>query len=389
MSEIVKIDKEYVANTYARFPLVLREGKGSLVYDETDKEYIDMGSGIGVTAFGIADEEWQNAVKKQLGMLQHMSNLYYTEPCAELAKLLCDKTGMKKVFFANSGAEANECAIKTARKWGCENKGEEYSTIVTLVNSFHGRTITTLAATGQEHYHEDFGPLTPGFVYAEANDLESVKKLVADNKVCAVMFECVQGEGGVIPLTAQFVQGLAELAEKENLLLIADEVQTGNGRTGELYAYMNFGIKPDIVSTAKGLGGGLPLGACLMGEKTENTLKFGDHGSTFGGNPVCCAGALSIISRIDETLLSQVKQKSKYIVDELRAADGVESVSGMGLMLGIKTKKPVKDVLNECMANGVLCLTAKDKLRLLPALNIPMDVLARAVDIIKAACRED
>lgn len=389
MSEIIKTDNEYVANTYARFPLVLREGKGSLVYDETGREYIDMGSGIGVTAFGIADDEWQAAVKTQLGKLQHMSNLYYTEPCAELAKLLCEKTGMKKVFFANSGAEANECAIKTARKWGCENKGEEYSTIVTLVNSFHGRTITTLAATGQEHYHEDFKPLTPGFVYAGANDLESVKKLVAENKVCAVMFECVQGEGGVIPLTAQFVQGLAELAEKENLLLIADEVQTGNGRTGELYAYINFGIKPDIVSTAKGLGGGLPLGACLMGERTENVLKFGDHGSTFGGNPVCCAGALSIISRIDETLLAQVKQKSKYIIDELSGADGVESVSGMGLMLGIKTKKPVKDVLNECMANGVLCLTAKDKLRLLPALNIPMDVLARAVDIIKAACRED
>ena len=389
MSEIIKTDNEYVANTYARFPLVLKEGKGSLVYDETGREYIDMGSGIGVTAFGIADDKWQAAVAKQLGKLQHMSNLYYTEPCAELAKLLCAKTGMKKVFFANSGAEANECAIKTARKWGCENKGEEYSTIVTLVNSFHGRTITTLAATGQEHYHEDFGPLTPGFVYAEANDLESVKKLVAENKVCAVMFECVQGEGGVIPLTAQFVQGLAELAEKENFLLIADEVQTGNGRTGELYAYMNFGIKPDIVSTAKGLGGGLPLGACLMGEKTGNVLKFGDHGSTFGGNPVCCAGALSIISRIDGALLSQVKQKSKYIVDELSGADGVESVSGMGLMLGIKTKKPVKDVLNECMANGVLCLTAKDKLRLLPALNIPMDVLVRAVDIIKAACRED
>ena len=389
MSEIIKTDNEYVANTYARFPLVLKEGKGSLVYDETGREYIDMGSGIGVTAFGIADDEWQAAVAKQLGKLQHMSNLYYTEPCAELAKLLCAKTGMKKVFFANSGAEANECAIKTARKWGCENKGEEYSTIVTLVNSFHGRTITTLAATGQEHYHEDFGPLTPGFVYAEANDLESVKKLVAENKVCAVMFEWVPGEGGVIPLTAQFVQGLAVLAEKEDFLLIADEVQTGNGRTGELYAYMNFGIKPDIVSTAKGLGGGLPLGACLMGEKTGNVLKFGDHGSTFGGNPVCCAGALSIISRIDGALLSQVKQKSKYIVDELSGADGVESVSGMGLMLGIKTKKPVKDVLNECMANGVLCLTAKDKLRLLPALNIPMDVLVRAVDIIKAACRED
>ena len=389
MSEIIKTDNEYIANTYARFPLVLKEGKGSLVYDETGREYIDMGSGIGVTAFGIADDEWQAAVVKQLGKLQHMSNLYYTEPCSELAKLLCAKTGMKKVFFANSGAEANECAIKTARKWGCENKGEEYSTIVTLVNSFHGRTITTLAATGQEHYHEDFKPLTPGFVYAEANDLESVKKLVAENKVCAVMFECVQGEGGVIPLTAQFVQGLAELAEKENFLLIADEVQTGNGRTGELYAYMNFGIKPDIVSTAKGLGGGLPLGACLMDEKTGNVLKFGDHGSTFGGNPVCCAGALSIISRIDGELLSQVKQKSKYIIDELSGADGVESVSGMGLMLGIKTKKPVKDVLNECMANGVLCLTAKDKLRLLPALNIPMDVLEKAVSIIKAACMED
>ena len=387
--DIINLLDSNVMPTYSRFPVAFESGKGATLKDFDGKEYIDFASGIGVNSIGYADEKWVSAVSEQAGRLAHVSNLYYTEPCAELAKLLCAKTGMKKVFFANSGAEANECAIKTARKWGCENKGEEYSTIVTLVNSFHGRTITTLAATGQEHYHEDFGPLTPGFVYAEANDLESVKKLVAENKVCAVMFECVQGEGGVIPLTAQFVQGLAELAEKENFLLIADEVQTGNGRTGELYAYMNFGIKPDIVSTAKGLGGGLPLGACLMGEKTGNVLKFGDHGSTFGGNPVCCAGALSIISRIDGALLSQVKQKSKYIIDELSGADGVESVSGMGLMLGIKTKKPVKDVLNECMANGVLCLTAKDKLRLLPALNIPMDVLVRAVDIIKAACRED
>ncbi len=389
MSEIVKIDNEYVANTYARFPLVLKEGKGSVIYDENGKEYIDLGTGIGVTAFGIADDEWQAAVTAQLGKLQHVSNLYYTEPCAELAKLLCEKSGMKKAFFANSGAEANECAIKTARKWGCENKGEEYSTVITLINSFHGRTITTLAATGQEHYHEDFMPLTEGFVYAEANNLESVKKLVQENKVCAVMFECVQGEGGVIPLTQEFVQGLAELAEKENFLLIADEVQTGNGRTGEMYAYMNFGIKPDIVSTAKGLGGGLPLGACLMGEKTENTLKFGDHGSTFGGNPVCCAGALNIVSRIDAELLSHVKSKSEYIVKELSTADGVESISGMGLMIGIKTKKPVKEVLDYCMENGVLCLTAKDKLRLLPALNIPMDVLEKAVGIIKTACKED
>lgn len=389
MSDIIKTDNEFVANTYARFPLALKEGSGSLVYDESGREYIDMGSGIGVTSFGIADGQWRAAVAAQLGRLQHMSNLYYTEPCAELARLLCEKTGMKKVFFANSGAEANECAIKTARKWGCENKGKEYSTIITLENSFHGRTITTLAATGQEHYHEDFQPLTQGFVYAKANDLESVKKLSAENKVCAVMFECIQGEGGVIPLSAEFVQGLAQLAEEENFLLIADEVQTGNGRTGELYAYMNFGIKPDIVSTAKGLGGGLPLGACLMGDKTENTLKFGDHGSTFGGNPVCCAGALSIIDRIDEELLSQVKYKSEYIIGQLSGADGVESVSGMGLMLGVKTKKSAADVLKKCMENGVLCLTAKDKLRLLPALNIPMDVLARAVEIIKTACKED
>lgn len=388
MSEIVNIDKEYVANTYARFQIVLSSGKGSLVYDENGKEYIDMGTGIGVTAFGIADEQWQAAVMQQLGKLQHCSNLYYTEPCARLAKLLCEKTGMKKVFFANSGAEANECAIKVARKWGCENKGEEYTTIITLKDSFHGRTLATLAATGQEHYHEDFKPITPGFAYAAANDLESVEKLLESSKVCAVMFECIQGEGGVIPLEADFIKGLAALAERENILLIVDEVQTGNGRTGEMYAYMNFGIKPDIVSTAKGLGGGLPLGACLLGERTQSVLGFGDHGSTFGGNPVCCAGAVSIVERIDRALLDSVKNKSAYIVSELDGADGVESVSGMGFMLGIKTKKPVKDVLSLCMENGVLCLTAKDKLRLLPALNIPQEQLEKAVAVIKNACRE-
>ena len=389
MSELKNIDKTYIANTYARFPVEIVSGKGSLVYDETGKEYIDMGTGIGVTAFGICDDEWVSAVTAQLGKVQHMSNLYYTEPCAYLAKMLCEKSGMKKVFFANSGAEANEGAIKCARKWAAQNKGEEYSTIITLKNSFHGRTVTTLAATGQDHYHEEFQPLTPGFVYAEANKLDSVKKLVAENKVAAVMFECVQGEGGVIPLSEEFVKGLAELAEKENFLLIVDEVQTGNGRTGKMYAYQNFGISPDIVSTAKGLGGGLPLGAVLFGEKTENTYTFGDHGSTFGGNPVCCAGALSIVSRIDEKLLADVKAKSEYIFKAFEGASGVESVSGMGLMVGIKTKKPAKDVLNACMEKGVLCLTAKDKLRLLPALNIPMDVLEKAVNIILNAVKED
>ena len=386
MSELKTIDKEYIANTYARFPVELVCGKGSLVYDETGKEYIDMGSGIGVTAFGIADDEWKAAVTEQLGKLQHMSNLYFTEPCAMLAKLLCEKTGMKKVFFCNSGAEANEGAIKAARKYAAEKKGPEYFTIVTLENSFHGRTLTTLAATGQAHYHELFQPLTPGFVHAPANDLEAVKNAALQNKAAAVLIECIQGEGGVIPLQKDFVTGLADFCKEEDILLMVDEVQTGNGRTGELYAYMNFGVQPDVISTAKGLGGGLPLGAVLYGEKTEFTLGAGDHGSTFGGNPVCCAGALSILKRIDENLLADVKKKSAMVFEALQGAPGVESVSGMGLMIGIQTAKPASDVVKACMENGVLCLTAKDKVRLLPALNIPEDVLMKAINVIKGAC---
>ena len=386
MSELKTIDKEYIANTYARFPVELVCGKGSLVYDETGKEYIDMGSGIGVTAFGIADDEWKAAVTEQLGKLQHMSNLYFTEPCAMLAKLLCEKTGMKKVFFCNSGAEANEGAIKAARKYAAEKKGPEYFTIVTLENSFHGRTLTTLAATGQAHYHELFQPLTPGFVHAPANDLEAVKNAALQNKAAAVLIECIQGEGGVIPLQKDFVTGLADFCKEEDILLMVDEVQTGNGRTGELYAYMNFGVQPDVISTAKGLGGGLPLGAVLYGEKTEFTLGAGDHGSTFGGNPVCCAGALSILKRIDENLLADVKKKSAMVFEALQGAPGVGSVSGMGLMIGIKTAKPASDVVKACMENGVLCLTAKDKVRLLPALNIPEDVLMKAISVIKGAC---
>ena len=386
MSELKTIDREYIANTYARFPVELVSGKGSLVYDAEGREYIDMGSGIGVTAFGIADDEWKAAVTAQLEKLQHMSNLYYTEPCAMLAKLLCEKTGMKKVFFCNSGAEANEGAIKAARKYAAEKKGPEYFTIVTLVNSFHGRTLTTLAATGQDHYHELFQPLTPGFVHAPANDLEAVKAAALQNKAAAVMIECVQGEGGVIPMEKDFVTGLADFCRAEDILLLVDEVQTGNGRTGALYAYMNYGILPDVVSTAKGLGGGLPLGAVLFGEKTEFTLGAGDHGSTFGGNPVCCAGALSVLSRIDDALLEGVRKKSAMVFDALRGAPGVESVTGMGLMIGIKTAKPAGDVVKACMENGVLCLTAKDKVRLLPALNIPEDLLMKAVDVIKGAC---
>ena len=303
--------------------------------------------------------------------------------------MLCEKTGMKKVFFSNSGAESNECSIKVARKYAAEKKGAEYSTIVTLVNSFHGRTLTTLSATGQDHYHELFQPLTPGFVHTPANDLDALIETVKNNKVAGIMMEIIQGEGGVLPLDGDFVKGVAKFAKENDIVLMIDEVQTGNGRTGELYAYMNYGIQPDVVSTAKGIGGGLPLGATMLGEKVENVLGFGDHGSTFGGNPVSCAGAISIIERIDEKLLCDVKKKSEYVFNAFKAMDEVESISGLGLMIGIKPKnKTASDVLKACMENGVLCLTAKDKIRLLPALNIPMEALEKAVNVIKNALAE-
>lgn len=381
-------DKKYIANTYNRFPIEIVSGKGSLVFDENGKRYIDMGSGIGVTSFGISDPEWVGAVSEQLNKLQHMSNLYYTEPCVKLAELLCEATGFKKVFFGNSGAEANECAVKVARKYAAQKKGSGCYKIITLVNSFHGRTITTLAATGQEVFHKDFLPLTEGFLYTPANDFDSLKKLALENNVAAIMVECVQGEGGVIPLDKEFLTKVSGFAAENDILLIVDEVQTGNGRTGELYAYMNYGIMPDIVTTAKGLGGGLPLGAALLGEKVENVLGFGDHGSTYGGNPVACAGAFSIISRIDKELLAEVKEKSRLVFETLSGAKGIQSVSGMGLMVGIKTERPVKEVVAECMARGVLCLTAKDKLRLLPALNIDTALLKEALEIIKQVCAE-
>ena len=380
---IKEIDQTYIAKTYNRFPVEIVSGKGSLVYDDNGKEYIDMGSGIGVTAFGIADEQWQKAVIDQIGKVQHMSNLYYTEPCAKLAQLLCQKCGMKKVFFCNSGAEANETAIKAARKYSAEKKGNDCYTIITLINSFHGRTLTTLVATGQDHFHELFTPLTPGFVHVAAGDVAGLKETIANNKIAGIMIECVQGEGGVIPLTEDFVKAIDQIAKEEDIPLIVDEVQTGNGRTGAFYSYMHFGLKPDIVSTAKGLAGGLPIGATLLGEKVEIIFGPGDNGSTFGGNPVSCAAAVSVVERIDEVLLEEVKEKSKYIFETLQGAKGIESVSGMGLMIGIKTEKPAAEVLKGCMENGVLCLTAKDKVRLLPALNIPMDVLKKAVSVIK------
>ena len=384
---ITAIDKEYVAGTYGRFPVELVSGKGSMLVDSSGKEYIDMGSGIGVTAFGNCDDAWIYAVTTQLNKLQHVSNLYYTEPCALLARALCEKSGMKKVFFGNSGAEANECAIKAARKYSAEKKGDGCYTIITLVNSFHGRTLTTLAATGQDHFHRLFNPLTPGFVHVPANDLEALRETVNSVNPAGIMFECVQGEGGVLPLTARYVQAVEQLCRECDIPLIIDEVQTGNGRTGAFYAYQHFGITPDIVSTAKGLGGGLPIGACLLGEKVQNVLGPGDHGSTYGGNPVACAGALNVVSRIDDKLLAEVREKSAYIFSALEGAEGIEGVSGMGLMVGIKTTKPAREVLMACMEQGVLCLTAKDKLRLLPALNIPMAQLEKAISVIKNACK--
>lgn len=383
---IKELDNQYVASTYARFPICITHGKGSLAYDENEKEYIDLGTGIAVNTFGYSDDEWVLAVTTQLTTLQHTSNLYYSEPCAKLAEVLCTKTNMKKVFFSNSGAEANECAIKTARKYGEINKGAEYTTIITLKDSFHGRTITTLAATGQDVFHKDFLPLTSGFVYAEANNVESVEQLLKENKCCAIMFEIVQGEGGVRPLTKEFVTGIQNLAEKYDVLLIADEVQCGNGRTGQLYGYMNYGIKPDIVSTAKGLAGGLPMGATLLGEKVKDVLGVSMHGSTFGGNPVCAAGALNIISRLDENMLTGVKVRSDYIFNELNNAKGVKSISGLGLMIGIETERPASEIIDECREKGVLVIKAKQKVRLLPALNIDMELLKKAIQILKETC---
>ncbi len=386
---ITQTDQQYVASTYGRFPLELVSGKGSRLTSSEGKQYIDLTSGIGVTSFGIADDLWVQAVTAQLTRLQHTSNLYYTEPCARLAQTLCERTGLKKVFFSNSGAEANECAIKYARKYSAWKKGPEYHTIITLTNSFHGRTLTTLAATGQAHYHELFQPLTPGFVHVAAGDRNALAKAAASCKPAGILLECIQGEGGVIPLDREYLQFCQRLCQEQDIPLMIDEVQTGNGRTGALYAYMHFQLQPDIVSTAKGLGGGLPIGATLLGEKVCHMLGPGEHGSTYGGNPVACAGALSIVSRLDGHFLEEVTRKGSYIRATLDQAPGVLSVTGMGLMVGIETVLPAAQVVQRCMEKGVLCLTAKNKVRLLPPLNIPQSDLETALDILKEAMKGD
>lgn len=385
MNSVMQMDQSYIAPTYARFPVTLVKGEGAHLWDDQGKEYIDLGSGIAVNVLGASDPLWRDAVIRQLYAIPHTSNLYYTEPCARLAQMLCERTGMKKVFFGNSGAEANECAIKTARKWALDTYGEGHSTIVTLQNSFHGRTIATLAATGQDAFHTDFGPFPEGFLYAKPGDLAGLREMTEKTPCAAVMLEVVQGEGGVEALPTEYLQGVQALCREKGMLLVIDEVQTGNGRTGALYAYMNYGLEPDIVTTAKGLGGGLPIGVCMLGARCEGTLTAGKHGSTFGGNPVACAGAVSILSRLNDSLMAQVREKADYIHKELMGAKGVKRVSGLGLMLGIEIEGNAREVANACLEKGLLVLTAKTKIRLLPPLTISMDDLKTALTILKEA----
>ena len=382
-------DKQYVANTYGRFPVAIKEGKGALCKDFDGKEYIDFSSGIGVNSLGFCDEGWVSAVTKQLTTLQHISNLYYTEPCVNAAKLLCEKTGMKKVFFSNSGAESNEGAIKCARKYSFTKYGEGRSKVITLVNSFHGRTVTTLAATGQDVFHKYFFPFTEGFEYAPANDIDALKDAL-DGSVCAVMMELIQGEGGVMPLDKDYVKQVRQLCDEKDIILIADEVQTGVGRTGKLFCFQNYGIMPDVVSVAKGIGGGLPLGCVMFSEKTENVLVAGDHATTFGGNPVATAGAEYILKTMDESFLEEVEKKGEYMREKILSMPHVVGIDGLGLMMGIRLDDSIisSDVVKKGIANGVLLLTAKAKVRLLPPLNITYEEIDRGLEALKAALSE-
>lgn len=384
MKTTMELDAQYVAHTYARFAVTFVRGEGALLYDDTGKRYIDMGSGIAVSVLGYGNEQWEKAVCEQAHALSHVSNLYFTQPQAELARLLCERSGMKRAFFGNSGAEANECAIKAARKYSADQFGENVRpVIVTMENSFHGRTLATLAATGQDAFHHDFGPFPEGFVSVKPGDVEALKAVLDDQPVCAVMLETVQGEGGVEPLTREYLRAVRDLTAESDVLMIVDEVQTGNGRTGTLMSYQRYDWLPDIATTAKGLAGGLPMGVCLLGEKVKNTLTPGSHGSTFGGNPVCAAAALAVQKQLTDELLSDVKRKGKYIAAELSELANVKSISGRGLMLGIESDKNPKELVKALLKRGVVCLTAKNKLRLLPPLTIGWDELEEAVGIIK------
>lgn len=379
-STLQQLENTYMAETFSRFPVAIERGEGATLFDTEGKRYVDFGSGIAVNIFGANDEKWKAAVIDQLSRIQHVSNYYYSEPQLDLAELLCFRTGAKRVFFANSGAEANECALKAARKYSFDKYGEGRKKIISLNGSFHGRTLFTLTATGQEAFHRFFGPFVPEVVSVDAT-MQAVEK--ESENACAVIIECVQGESGVEALEKGFVRALRAFCDEHDILLICDEVQSGNGRTGKFCAYEHYGITPDIMTTAKGLGGGLPIGACLFFEKTEHTLKPGDHGSTFGGNPVCCAGAVSIVSRLTEDFLLEVQGKAEYLRAKLKGFDGVKRVTGLGLMIGLEVEKPAKEIAQNCLKRGLLVLTAHEKVRIVPPLNITKTEMDEGLTILR------
>ena len=384
-NEIKQLDSDYIAQTYGRFNLALSHGKGCQVWDFEGNEYLDFTSGIGVNSLGWADEDWLNAVVHQASSLAHTSNLFFTEPSSRLAKKLSEASGLKRVFFANSGAEANEGAIKTARKYSHDKYGKDRATVLTLVNSFHGRTISTLSATGQEVFHQHFFPFTKGFDHTPANELRALETRLGQKDVCAIILEVVQGEGGVCSLDHEYLQGVQALCHQYDVLLIIDEVQTGIGRTGTMFAYQQFGLTPDIITLAKGLGGGLPIGAFVLGEKVQDTLGKSDHGSTFGANPVSCAGANAVLAKIDDAFLAEVKRKGEKLQKALAALPKVKSVSGLGLMIGVEFEEGTKaaDIVAKCIEKGVLFLTAKTKLRLLPPLIINDEQIEKGIALLK------
>lgn len=381
-------DLKYIMHTYGRYDVALKSGKGATAYDEDGKKYIDVSSGIGVNSLGYCDDGWVKAVSEQAGTIQHMSNYYYSSQASNLAEKLCTLTGMAKVCFGNSGAEANECAIKIARKYSFDKYGEGRNQIITLKNSFHGRTVTTLSATGQDVFHNYFFPFTEGFAYAEANDIDSLKNTVS-GKTCAVMLEVIQGEGGVNILDKEYVTALAEFCGERDILVIVDEVQTGVGRTGKLFAYENYGISPDLVTAAKGLGGGLPIGICMCAEKLKDVMSPSTHGTTFGANPIVCAGANYVIDKVaNADFLNEVNSKGEYIEKMLLKLPQVKSVHRMGLMIGIEIEGDAHAVAAKCVENGLLIITAKNLLRMLPPLTITEQEIDEAVSILKSTLEE-
>ncbi|QIW15157.1 acetylornithine aminotransferase [Pasteurellaceae bacterium RH1A] len=389
--QLQALDQDFLAPTYARFELALSHGKGCEVWDFDGNKYLDFTSGIGTNSLGFANDKWLATLTQQAGLLQHASNLFVTQPAVQLAQKLVAASGLKKAFFCNSGAEANEGALKTARKYSQDKYGPGRATVLSLVNSFHGRTISTLAATGQDVFHQHFQPFTSGFDHVPANDLAALTTRLGQGDVCAILLEVVQGEGGIVALEAAYLEAVQALCQEQDILLIIDEIQTGIGRTGKLFAYQHFGLKPDMITLAKGLGGGLPIGAFLLGEKCQATLGKGDHGSTFGGNPVCCAAACAVLEQLDEAFLQDVARKGAYLQENLQKLPLVKSVTGLGLMIGVEFEAGLVagDIVKKAMDMGLLTLTAKHKLRLLPPLIVSDEQLELGLEVLRRAVGGD